>query len=235
MGEPPPNKKIISPLYGDREEINYAVKIHGKNCGCKYYKNKVYHRDMILVAPYKKNDYGNHYFIYETETDLQNDIDLFKDNCLCTYSDNILNGGIIIINETMEQFTEFNDTTEMVELQYRKLSDIYTICDKSNLINLFCEEMKGQDFFVLIGKNNSIDSALRDVHYSFPKGKIKYGENVDDCAVREFEEETGVEIPEEYLSNAYQKEKRMIFDLSHRFQMPYEIRLNNFLLRIIIV
>jgi hypothetical protein len=228
-------------LHGDRVIIDYCVKIHPPNCPCKFYTNKMKHRGnhLVLVAPCKEEDREKNFFLYNSMDDLYGDIELFTDNCLCTYSSkagyNVNNAGIILINEDLENSISFTDTTELVDLKYMKLSDVSTINDKSKLINIFCEMMNDQDFFVLIGKNNSRIDDVANEHYSFPKGKIKYGESVEDCALREFTEETGTELPDSILNEEYQRERRILYDLVHNFKMPYEIHIRNFLMKIYFV
>ena len=44
--------------------------------------------------------------------------------------------------------------------------------------------------------------------YGFSKGKIELGETIEDCAIRELFEETGIIVKEEHLENYFEQKNR---------------------------
>ena len=61
-----------------------------------------------------------------------------------------------------------------------------------------CPFMKKDDgVYVLLNKTGRIGD------YNFFKGKIEKGETLEDCAVREFEEESGIAVSKTYLGEYF--------------------------------
>ena len=211
--------------------IPYAVKIHLSGCECSYYKKKAMGQE-IIVAPYKMEEYKKRYYIYTSETDLQKDIDLFEDQCLCTYNKKkTLNGGVVLMSKFGISDLKFIDSNEMVDFCFCKISEIKPLSDNSKLIQGFYSYMYDAypDFlgwYILIGKT------IGTSNFSLPKGKIKYGETPTQCAYREFEEETGVRLDDSIISAKSQLSQRELYCLE---KLPLEIVVSNFLLKIIII
>jgi hypothetical protein len=216
--------------------IDYSVKIHYPECNCKFYKKVTKNNTDFLVAPYKTEDFIKKYYLYNNENILKNDIIKFKDNCVCTRNKKhvFFNGGIIILSKYKNNNIPISDSNEMINYEFKKILDIKNIYDNSNLINNFYKFINNSinknedyllDWYVLIGqvKNN--------INYSFPKGKIKYNESLDECCLREFYEETNYKIPYDIYNANYQLVKREEYKLN----IPLEIKVDNFILKIIII
>ena len=212
--------------------IPYSVKIHLAECQCSYYKKKSMNSQEIIVAPYKMQEYKKRYYIYTSEAYLQKDIDLFDDQCLCTYNKRkTLNGGVILLSKFGISNLKFIDSNEMVNLCFYKINQTKLFSDNSKLIQEFYNYILYShdsfcDWYVLIGKT------IGSSNLSFPKGKIKYGETSEECAYREFEEESGVKLDNNLTSAKKQLAQREVYELE---DLPLEIILNNFLLKIIII
>jgi hypothetical protein len=212
--------------------IPYSVKIHLADCQCSYYKKKSMNPQEIIVAPYKMEEYKKRYYIYTSEDHLQKDIDLFEDQCLCTYNKKTtLNGGVVLLSKFGISNLKFIDSNEMVDLCFYKISQTKNFSDNSKLIQEFYNyilysEYNLLDWYILIGKT------IGSSNFSFPKGKIKYGETSEECAYREFEEETGVKLDYSLISAKKQLSLREVYDFE---DLPLEIILGNFLLKIIII
>ena len=227
------------------KKIDYPVKIHFSNCKCSYYQKKSINNNNIIVAPYRLDEFKKRYFIYNSINDLEKDIDYFEDNCLCTsssllmwpsgtligtYNNNIYNGGVILISKYGLHNLEINDSKEMTNFTFLKIDTIFNLNDNSSLIQEFYKQIQNNfkellDWYVLIG--NTRNTKL----FSFPKGKIKYGETIDMCCYREFEEETNYKIPDNIISSKNQLIKRE----NDNIIIPLEILINNFILKIIII
>jgi hypothetical protein len=211
--------------------IQYPVKIHLAGCECPYYKKKSTNNNEIIVAPYKIEEYKKRYYIYENEIFLKKDIELFEDQCLCTYNKCLcLNGGVVLLSKFGISDMKFKDTDEMINFKFHKISSINGFTDNSKLIDCFYNWINETvpellDFMVLIGKT------FGTTNFSFPKGKIKYGETSEECAYREFEEETGVELKPILTQGKFQIAQREKININ----LPLEIKFNNFLLKIIII
>jgi hypothetical protein len=211
--------------------VQYPVKIHLAGCECSYYIKKSTNNNEIIVAPYKIEEYKKRYYIYENEALLKKDINIFKDQCLCTHNKCLcLNGGVILLSKFGICDMKFKDTDEMINFKFHKIRSINCFPDNSKLIdcfyNLICKTYSEYlDWMVLIGKT------IGTSNFSFPKGKIKYGETSDECAYREFEEETGVELKISLTEGKYQIAQREKFNIN----LPLEVKFNNFLLKIIII
>jgi hypothetical protein len=210
--------------------INYPVKIHLPDCNCSYYKKKSKNRSEIIVAPYRTEEYKKRYFIYNTIKDLEKDIQYFEDNCVCTYNPNIFNGGVILLSKYGISDFPINETNEMTNFSFLKISNIFNLKDNSALIQEFYKKIYNQyaelfDWYVLIGQTRNTN------YFSFPKGKIKFGETINMCCYREFEEETNYKIPESIISSKNQIIKRENFNIV----LPLEIIINNFILKLIII
>jgi len=211
--------------------VKYPVKIHLAGCECPYYKKKSTNNNEIIVAPYKVEEYKKRYYIYENESLLKKDIELFEDHCLCTHNKSLcLNGGVVLLSKFGISDIKFIDTKEMVNFKFHKIKSINSFEDNSKLIMCFYNWISETapellDWMVLIGKTNGT------CNFSFPKGKIKYGETTEECAYREFEEETGVKLPPILIVGKYQIVQREKFNIN----LPLEIKFNNFLIKIIII
>jgi hypothetical protein len=214
------------------QQISYSVKIHLAGCECPYYKKKAMNQHEIIVAPYKMEEYKKRYYIYTCETALKKDIDLFEDQCLCTYNKSKpLNGGVVLLSKFGISELKFIDSNEMVNFCFYKIIQIKTLCDNSKLIQEFYNYMTETkpdylNWCVLVGKT------IGTTNFSFPKGKIKYGETSEECAYREFEEETGVTLDQYLIAPKSQLYQRELYGLE---ELPLEIIVNNFLLKIIII
>ncbi len=217
-----PNEQIL---------IQYPVKIHLAGCECSYYKKKSTKNTEIIVAPYKIEEYKKRYYIYENEDCLRKDIELFADQCLCTHNKCLcLNGGVVLLSKFGISDLKFVDTDEMVNFRFYKIRSTLGFSDNSKLIDNFYNWVSENspeilDWMVLVGKT------VGTYNYSFPKGKIKYGETSEECAYREFEEETGVEIPPSLTQGKFQIAQREKLNI----ELPLEIKFNNFLIKIIII
>ena len=219
------NKDLIT-----NKKIDYPVKIHFSNCNCSYYKKKSINNNNIIVAPYRFDEFKKRYYIYNSIKDLEKDIDYFEDNCLCTYNNNIYNGGVILLSKYGLYDLEINDSKEMTNFTFVKIDTIFNLNDNSYLIQEFYKQINEHfkeflDWYVLIG--NTRNTKL----FSFPKGKIKYGETIDMCCYREFEEETNYRIPDNILSSKNQVIKRE----NNNVILPLELLINNFILKLIII
>ena len=125
----------------------------------------------------------------------------------------------------------------MVDFCFYKIINTKTFFDNSKLIQGFYDFAIDTipDFlgwFVLIGKTFGSMNMQTSVNFSFPTGKIKYGETSQEFAYREFEEETGVELDENLISAKNQLSQRELYGLD---KLPLEIIVSNFLLKIIII
>lgn len=214
----------------DSKNIKYPVKIHFANCNCTYYKKKSLNKKDIIVAPYRSQEYKKKFFIYNSIKDLQKDIKYFQDNCLCTYNQDIYNGGIILLSKYGICNLTINETYEMTNFEFLKISTIKNLKDNSLLIQEFFKEINKNfsqilDWYVLIGKTRNTDN------FSFPKGKIKFGETIEMCYLREFEEETNIKLPEIISNSNNQIISREKFDIL----VPLELVINNFILKLIII
>ena len=214
----------------NNKKIDYPVKIHFSNCKCSYYQKKSINNNNIIVAPYRLDEFKKRYFIYNSINELEKDIEYFQDNCLCTYNNNIYNGGVILISKYGLHNLEINDSHEMTNFTFLKIDTIFNLNDNSSLIQEFYKQIQNNfkellDWYVLIG--NTRNTKL----FSFPKGKIKYGETIDMCCYREFEEETNYKIPDNIISSKNQLIKRE----NNNIMIPLEIVINNFILKIIII
>ena len=229
-------------------EYKTPMKIHSFGCKCNFYKKKVPLGDKILVAPGYcdfstrcSNDFSEiqnqQYWLYSTLNELTKDIEAgkYSNNCMCTHSKNTYHGGIIMINMT-DGFSSFKNTNELKNIRFVSTKDAINVRDKSNLINLFCEYVSeiSEGIDILIGSHVSTNDEMTDF-CSFPKGKLMFGETTKMCANREFEEETGVKIPDLIWTNEYQTEQRTMFKLAYNFNIPFEIKINNFIMFILIV
>ncbi len=219
------------PMSNEKNLIKYPVKIHLAGCECSYYKKKSSNNNEIIVAPYKAEEYKKRYYIYENEISLKKDIKLFADQCLCTHNKCLcLNGGIVLLSKFGICEMKFIDSDEMVNFKFHKIRSINGFTDNSKLIDCFYNWINETapellDYMVLIGKTIGTNN------FSFPKGKIKYGESPEECAYREFKEETGVELPQSLTLGKNQIAQRERFNIN----IPLEIKFNNFLIKIIII
>jgi len=211
--------------------IQYPVKIHLSGCDCAYYRKKSVNNNEIIVAPYRIEEYKKRYYIYENEVLLKKDIELFEDQCLCTHNKSLcLNGGVVLLSKFGICDMKFKDTDEMINFKFHKIKLINSFLDNSKLINCFYNWISEYspeilDWMVLIGKTAGT------TNFSFPKGKVKYGESSEECAYREFEEETSVELKPSLTQGKFQIAKREKMNIN----LPLEIKFNNFLLKIIII
>jgi hypothetical protein len=217
-------------LYIKDQNIKYPVKIHFANCNCSYYKKNSLNKKEIIVAPYRSKEYKKRYFIYNSISDLQKDIMFFEDNCLCTYNNNIYNGGIILLSKYGISNFIISETLEMTNFEFMKISTINSLKDNSSLIQEFFKKINDNykeilDWYVLIGKTRNTEN------FSFPKGKIKFGETVEMCCYREFEEETNCKLPKMICNSKNQIINRENFNIF----IPLEILINNFILKLIII
>ena len=224
------NKLNINHEAFTNKKIDYPVKIHFSNCKCPYYKKKSINNNNIIVAPYRFDEFKKRYYIYNSINDLEKDIDYFEDNCLCTHNNNIYNGGVILISKYGLHNLEINDSKEMTNFKFIKIDTIFNLNDNSSLIQEFYKQINEHfkellDWYVLIGNTRNTK------YFSFPKGKIKYGETIDMCCYREFEEETNYKIPDNIISSKNQLIKRE----NNNIIVPLEILINNFILKIIII
>ena len=218
-------------VYIKSHTVPYSVKIHLAGCTCSYYKKKSFNNCEIIVAPYKIEEYKKRYYIYSSELDLKKDIYLFEDQCLCTYNKlKTYNGGIVLLSKFGICDLKFIDSNEMVDFYFYKISLTKLFPDNSKLIQEFYNYIVDTNFnildwYILIGKN------IGAKNFSLPKGKIKYGEISEECAYREFAEETGVQLDKNLVSLKNQLVQREIYTIN----LPLEIIANNFLLKIIII
>lgn len=224
--------------------VTYPVKIHFNGCSCKFYKNKVKRENEILVAPYRKEDIKKRYYCYETIEQLLRDKKLYPDNCLCTHSTGVYNGGIVLLSESCLEKYCLTESDELVEIEFKKLVDIKNLPDNSNLINVFCTLFPSIDnYYVLIGKTRD----AKEKNYTFPKGKINIDDSIDkrnktivlrgsnpaeECCFREFEEEIGMSIKNSSSECVNQIQIRKDMNLNF---LPHRVIINNFLLKIIII
>jgi len=58
-------------------------------------------------------------------------------------------------------------------------------------------QIREDGVYVLLNKTGRIGD------YNFFKGKIEEGESIEDCAVREFEEESGIVVAQSYLGDYF--------------------------------
>lgn len=212
------------------KQVTYPVKIHLPKCKCKHYNDKVTDNTQILVSPYIKEDFRNKYYIYNSMKDFELDKAMFIDNCMCTHSDGIYNGGVIIIAKDDTKLNT-SDNNELEDLRFVKLSNIKDSPDNSKLINQFCKMIPSLlQWNTLIGNTISYND---DINYTFPKGKISLCDNTsEDCCYREFTEETNFTLEKNITDENYQLEKRRERHL--RF-IPLDIIIDNFLMKIIMI
>lgn len=209
----------------DRKE---EYKIHYPNCPCSYYQKIMQgKKDKFLVSIYKNFKGGRRYYVYDNIEILQRNRKYFSENCLCTFNMKKLNGCSIIISNKKYEI-ETKETTEFSEINFELIETIENINDLSKITNNFYKFYgnKIKDKYVLIGKDRDKDS------YSFPKGKIKYGETEEECIYRELLEETNLEINNSILNQSVQeflREKNDCVDI------PTEIILGNFFIKIIFI
>lgn len=212
--------------------VQYPVKIHLPGCKCNHYRKKSRHKTQILVSPYKKEDFKKRYYIYDSIETFNLDKHNFVDNCVCTFSDGIYNGGVVILSNTPYTKLSFNDTNELINLHFIKLKEVYNIEDSSGLINNFFKIFPSlYNMYILIGETIQYDETI-PTNYTLPKGKVIMDETSEECCYREFTEETDCVISDKLKSDKYQlairKEKKLL-------SIPFDIIINRFLLKIIIV
>jgi hypothetical protein len=216
-------------------EISYPVKIHLPDCKCNHYRGKVRDRKKnILVSPHVKRDFNQKYYIYDSYEEFEKDIELFTNNCICTYSNGIYNGGIVLLSKNKTPNLNFSESKELINLQFAKLRDIQNIQDNSNLINKFCQLFPSfLSLYTLIGETiKFVDEENHNVNHTFPKGKISAGESVNECCHREFYEETNCNLDKKIISADYQINIRKSMNLD---VLPLNIIINNFYLIIILI
>jgi hypothetical protein len=211
--------------------IDYPVKIHYPGCQCKHYKNKVNHKSYFLISPYKKEDFSKRFFIYDSIDKLQEDINQFPDNCVCTYNSGKYNGGIVIVSKTcIDNFCDEN-SPELRDIGFKKFETIESCEDNSHLINKFVSFYPClKQYYTLVGITQN--SGKSD-NYTFPKGKLSFEDtSIENCCFREFTEETGKTFINHETELQFQNEKRKLYDLQF---VPHSIIINNFFLRIIVL
>lgn len=210
--------------------IYYPVKVHLPGCKCKHYNDKTTNSKQVLVSPYIKSDFKKKYFIYDSMDEFNLDKGLFINNCLCTHSDGIYNGGVIIITDEFKKLNVSNND-ELENLEFVKFDDIKYNIDNSNLINNFCKMFPTlSDWTTLIGNTISQSNV---VNYTFPKGKIStYDSTSEECCYREFEEETNCQLSSDIISEEKQLQLRVEKKLKY---IPLDIIIDNFLMKIIMI
>ena len=213
------------------KQILYPVKVHGPGCTCGHYSDKTTNPNQILVSPYIQAYFKNRYFIYDTYQDYLLDKDMFVNNCLCTHTPGVYNGGVIIITDNININMPISSNDELENLQIVKLDEIKYNTDNSRLINNFCKMFPTLlSWHTLIGNTISDDS---NINYTFPKGKVSICDNsAEDCCYREFAEETNYELLPDITNEYQQKLKRREKKLKH---IPLDVIIDNFLMKIIVI
>ena len=195
------------------KNIKYPVKIHYPGCKCNHYNDKTTNNTQILVSPYVKADFKHKYFIYDSIKEFNKDKDRFFNNCLCTHSTGIYNGGVVILSQQCtNDVIEIENSDELENVRYETLDSIKSSPDNSHLINNFCKLFPSLlEWYTIVGntvKNNDT------INYTFPKGKISICDNtVEDCCYREFEEETKCELSKDVIDDNHQLLQRQKYNL----------------------
>lgn len=208
--------------------VNFPVKIHFPGCKCKHYSDKIKFEGEILVSAYNKCNFKQRYYKYSSMDAFIKDSYMFPDNCLCTYHDNIYNGGVVIITKT-PNILAIKNSDELNSVRYELFKNIKYEPDNSRLINNFCKLFTNfEDYYTIIGET------VGDVkNFTFPKGKISLcDKNVEECCYREFKEETNCILPEFLTKVETQNIKRSLYGLQY---VPLDIIIDNFVLKIVII
>jgi 8-oxo-dGTP pyrophosphatase MutT (NUDIX family) len=93
--------------------------------------------------------------------------------------ENVINEMTIIEKKNILSYLKNNDCSYFTEQQKKKITTISNLCDSSKLLNL----------------SNIIEDSTTiwtEPEWGFPKGRRNNSERELDCALREFEEETGI-------------------------------------------
>jgi hypothetical protein len=213
------------------KSIKYPVKIHYPGCTCNHYKDKTSNPNQMLVSPYMKADFRNKFYIYNCESDFVKDKELFIDNCICTHSNGIYNGGVVVITANVPSNFKITNSDELVNVRFELLEDVKNSPDNSHLINTFCKLFSTLlNFYSVIG--NTI-STKQIINYTFPKGKISIcDKSSEDCCYREFTEETNYILDKTIINEQYQLKMRQKYKIKH---IPFDVIIDNFLLKIIVI
>lgn len=226
--------------------VDYPVKIHFPGCQCRHYRNKITQKSQVLVSPYKKEHFTNQFFVYDSIKRLNEDIEKFSDNCVCTYNNGKYNGGVIVISTTnLDNFCK-NKSDELRDIRFIKFDNLDNCKDNSNLINKFTSYYPSlKNFYTLIGitigsgseesktKCDNSNESESVENYTFPKGKLSFNDkSIEDCCFREFTEETGKTFVANETELQFQINKRKQHNIAY---LPHSIIINNFYLRIIVV
>jgi len=93
--------------------------------------------------------------------------------------DNVINEMTIKEKSKIYKYIENTDSVTFTEQQMKKINIISNLCDNSKLLNLGS----------IIEKSHT---TWTEPEWGFPKGRRNNNEKEIDCALREFEEETGI-------------------------------------------
>jgi len=216
------------------KQICHPMKIHFPGCKCKHYRDKISNPNHILVSPYIKRNFNEKYYVYDSIISFNKDKHIFVNNCLCTHSDGVYNGGIVLLSLSQTNNIQFSESNELTNLQFTKLEHIQHVEDNSNLINEFCKLFPSFLYlYTLIGETITFyNEEESKVNHTFPKGKISIGESVVECCYREFFEETNCTLDKNIINPEYQLNIRKSLNID---VLPLNIIINNFFLILIVI
>lgn len=219
--------------------MDYHYKIHFPSCGCKYNKASLYSIDAMdrTTKKYTRT-------VYSTFSEIKDFIDNNKYS-VCIHPDTpqeFLNGGIIFIttrDKAQEYLKDFKTSSEITQLYFYTLKQLKDKVDKKEIpeyhnftpikdsIPLLYGTINQEDLVVLICQQKDRDG---NTIFSFPKGKRLLSEYSIECGIREFREETGIKLADEYFEELYQLRVRKEYNI----YLPRLLRIFNCLFQIIL-
>lgn len=217
--------------YNTCQILDKEYKIHFPGCGCNSYKKLMKNKEdkflVTLVRNNSKEKNPQRFYIYDNEEKLLRNMKYLTKNCLCTHDLKHLNGCCIIISN-YPNIIESRNTEELEDVKFIKISEIQYLKDISGLMYDFYKFYgeKLRDKYVILGKNKE------DKTFSFPKGKIKYGETEEQCVLREFMEETDIIISDYLLEKDYQISLR---NKNNCMDIPVTLYIRNFNVKILFI
>jgi 8-oxo-dGTP pyrophosphatase MutT (NUDIX family) len=155
------------------------------NCGtvghiCIECKLAIISIGIILYRKNKQNDEFEFLMIRRNESFGFSDFFFSKTiNYNLSIIENVINEMTIKEKNKINNYIKTQDNKNITEHQKKKINLISNLCDNSNLLNL----------------SNIIETSSTmwtEPEWGFPKGRRNTNEREIDCALREFEEETGI-------------------------------------------
>ena len=214
-------------------KMSYYFKAHFPSCGCKFNKRNGYMIDTIFNDTAIRNKSYHFGSFQEIEKFLSTSISY----SVCIHKNtptNLLNGGVVVLtrDESVKN-TILADFKESEEIQSIRFADksVLPIREYDNFtpIQEFLNRVDIADYSMLICKQRDRQG---NTIYSFPKGKRKLEEDSETCAFREFHEETGHLLNPLHIMKCYQDQIRKRYNLE---RIPLEIRIHNFLFKILVL